>query len=94
MKYIDWDQEKNIKLLANRGVGFEDVQTAFEENRILAEVRHNNITRYPKQRVFVVEIDHYAYLVPYVEDETKIFFKTIIPSRKATKQYLKGGEQP
>ncbi len=94
MKYIDWDQEKNIKLLANRGVGFEDVQTAFEENRILAEVRHNNITRYPKQRVFVVEIDHYVYLVPYVEDETKIFFKTIIPSRKATKQYLKGGEQP
>jgi uncharacterized DUF497 family protein len=94
VKYIDWDQEKNIKLLANRGVGFEDVQTAFEENRILAEVRHNNITRYPKQRVFVVEIDHYVYLVPYVEDETKIFFKTIIPSRKATKQYLKGGEQP
>lgn len=79
--------------MASRGVRFEDVQTAFEENRVLAEIRHHNITQYPKQRMFVVEIDQYGYLVPYVEDESKIFLKTIIPSRKATKQYIIGGKQ-
>ncbi len=45
-------------------------------------------TKYPNQRVFVVAVDGYAYLVPYVEDNREIFLKTIIPSRKATKQYL------
>ncbi len=32
--------------------------------------------------------DDYVYLVPFVEDEKTIFLKTIIPSRKATQQYL------
>jgi hypothetical protein len=32
--------------------------------------------------------EDYVYLVPFVEDEHTVFLKTIIPSRKATKQYI------
>ncbi len=77
-----------------RGVTFEDVVSAIREGRILSDEVHTNKTRYGHQRVYVVQIEEYAYLVPYVEkDEHTIFFKTIIPSRVATKQYLKGGKQ-
>lgn len=93
MKYFDWDQEKNSLLKALREISFEDVQTAIEEGRVLDDFEHPNKKRYPNQRIFVVEIDDYAYYVPYVEDEEKIFFKTIFPSRKATKKYLYGGEK-
>lgn len=90
MKYIDWDEGKNAKLKAEREICFEDVLTAIDDGRILADKEHSNKLLYRRQRVLVVEIDHYAYLVPYVEDDDKIFLKTIIPSRKATRIYLKG----
>ncbi|OGE26627.1 toxin [Candidatus Daviesbacteria bacterium RIFCSPHIGHO2_02_FULL_39_12] len=93
MKYFDWDEEKNAFLKALREISFEDVQTAIEEGRVLDEFEHPNKKRYPNQRIFIVEIDNYAYYVPYVEDEEKIFLKTIFPSRKATKKYLYGGEK-
>ena len=88
MKFFDWDEIKNVQLKLERAVSFEDVLTAIDEDRVLDDLRHSNKRRYPNQRVLVVEIDYYAYLVPYVEDETKFFFKTIIPSRKATRKYL------
>ena len=90
MKYIDWDELKNAKLKAERGICFEDVVTAIEEHRILAILAHHNTQRYQHQKLMIVEIEDYAYLVPYVEDEYKLFLKTIIPSRKATKEYLRG----
>lgn len=77
----------------SREISFEDVQTAIEEGRVLDDFEHPNKKRYPNQRIFVVEIENYAYYVPYVEDEEKIFFKTIFPSRRATKKYLYGGEK-
>ena len=40
--------------------------------------------------MLVVNVDGYAYLVPFVEDVQGVFLKTIIPSRKATKRYLNG----
>ena len=52
---------------------------------------HSNQEKYPGQKVFVLEIENYAYLVPFVEDSDKIFLKTIFRNRKATKKYLKGG---
>jgi hypothetical protein len=58
---------------------------------LLDEIEHPNKAKYPNQRVLVVKVDGYAYLVPYVESDDEIFLKTVIPSRKATKQYL-GGE--
>jgi hypothetical protein len=57
---------------------------------ILDDYIHPNQDKYPNQRLLVVQIQEYAYLVPYVETETELFLKTIIPSRKATKRYLKG----
>ena len=88
MKYFDWDSEKNDTLKKERGVGFEEVLIAIEEGDILDIVEHSNRNKYPNQRVFIVRLYEYAYLVPFVEDEEKIFLKTIIPSRKATKRYI------
>lgn len=93
MKYFDWDEEKNSLLKKLREVSFEDVQTAIEEGRVLDDLDHPNKRKYPKQRILIVAIDNYVYYVPYVEDEEKIFLKTIFPSRKATKKYLFGGKK-
>lgn len=87
MKYFDWNQEKNEKLSEERGVCFEDIVVAIEEGRLLDVVRHTN-EKYPGQKIFIINLGGYAYLVPFVEDDEKIFLKTIIPSRKATKHYI------
>ena len=93
MKYFDWDESKNTFLKESRDVSFEDIQLAVEEGRILDDFENPNKKRYPSQRILVVEIESYVYYVPYVEDEGKIFLKTIFPSRKATKKYLYGGDK-
>lgn len=92
MKHFDWDDAKNAKLRNERGIGFEDVVFHIGRGDLLDILEHPNPSRYPGQRVFVVQRDEYVYLVPFVEDEQTVFLKTIIPSRKATKQYL--GEEP
>ncbi len=88
MKFFDWDEEKNEQLKRERGVSFEEVLVAIEEGRLLDITFHHNQKRYPGQKFFIVNINQYAYLIPFVENEEKIFLKTIIPSRKATKRYL------
>lgn len=88
MKYFDWDPEKNAQLREQRNVTFEDVLIAINEGNILDISEHPNKKKYPGQKIFVVDITGYVYLVPFVEDEEKIFLKTIIPSRKATKKYI------
>ncbi|MDP3661542.1 MAG: BrnT family toxin [bacterium] len=88
MKYFDWDLEKNDLLKQERGVGFEEILIAIEEGDILDIVQHPNEKRYPNQKLFVIRLHDYVYLVPFAEDEEKIFLKTIIPSRKATKKYI------
>jgi uncharacterized DUF497 family protein len=90
VKYFDWNEIKNTYLRVERGVGFEDIQAAIEEGKTLADIDHPLKSRYPNQKVFIVEFNGYAYVVPYVEDDTKIFLKTIYPSRKMTKKYLSG----
>jgi len=55
---------------------------------ILDIIEHPNSKRYGGQRIFIVKMNNYAWLVPFVESEKEIFLKTIIPSRKATKKYL------
>lgn len=89
MKYFDWDPEKNAALVQTRHVSFEAVVIAIQEGRLLEILEHPNRKRYPNQRLFVVLIEEYVYLIPFVEDDEKIFLKTIIPSRKATKKYRK-----
>jgi len=88
VKYFAWDDEKNAKLKAERGIGFEDVVFHIERGDLLDTVDHPNPSRYAGQRMFIVRREDYVYLVPFVEDEHTMFLKTIIPSRKATKQYL------
>jgi len=88
MKYFDWDNQKNQKLKQERGISFEEILIAIDEGNILDIVEHPNKVKYPNQRIFIVNIDNYAYLAPFAEDEGKVFLKTIIPSRKATQKYL------
>ena len=88
VKYFVWDDAKNAKLRTERGLGFEDIVFHIERGDLLDILEHPNPERYGGQRIFVVRRDDYAYLVPFVEDEHTVFLKTIIPSRKATKEYL------
>ncbi len=88
MKYYDWDEEKNELLKQIRGVSFEQVVLAIEIGDLVDRLKHPNPARYPNQRVFLVKIEDYIYSVPYIEENDKIFLKTIIPNRKATKKYL------
>lgn len=88
VKYIDWNKEKNEQLKQEREISFEDILIAIEEGNLLDIVEHSNKNQYPNQKIFIVAINDYGYLVPFVEDEEKIFLKTIIPSRKATKKYI------
>jgi len=83
-----WDVVKNEKLKRERGISFEEVAAKIEGDGPLAVIDHPAPQRHPGQRVYVVEIRDYAYLVPFVEDEDHQFLKTVIPSRKATKQFL------
>ena len=83
VKYFDWDDAKNAKLRAERGIGFEDIVFHIERGDLLDILEHPNADRYAGQRIFVVRREDYVYLVPFVEDEHSVFLKTIIPSRKA-----------
>tara|TARA_A200000113_G_scaffold108786_1_gene97668 strand:+ start:59 stop:337 length:279 start_codon:yes stop_codon:yes gene_type:complete len=90
MKPITWNPEKNKLLQAERNVYFEDVVLHISVGGILDTFEHPNQGLYPGQQIHVIEIEGYAYLVPFVESEDEVFLKTIIPSRKATKTYLGG----
>ena len=85
---MSWNTENNIRLKAERGVSFEEVVSAMSNGGLLVVLDHPNIDQYPNQRMFVVRIRGYAYLVPFVETKQEVFLKTIIPSRKATRIYL------
>jgi len=77
VKYFDWDEEKNEVLKKERDISFEEVVAALWEGKGLDIILHPNKTRYPNQRILIVNIDNYAYLIPFVEDAKKVFLKTI-----------------
>ena len=89
MKTVKWNREKNQILQSGRGVCFEDVIVAIKEGGLLDTVKHPNWEKYPNQHIYIVKIQGYAYMVPFVEETECIFLKTIIPSRKHTKRCLK-----
>ena len=89
MNVFRWENEKNEWLIKRRGVCFEQVVLLLEGQDVLDVLEHPNQKRYPGQRIAIVRIDDYAYLVPYLQDGDDIFLKTIIPSRKATREYLR-----
>ena len=90
MKYYDWNDDKNELLKKLRGVSFEQIVLAIVSGDLIDRIRHPNPEKYPNQRVFLVKIEDYMYSVPYVEDDEKIFLKTIIPNSKAKNNYLGG----
>jgi hypothetical protein len=90
MKYYDWNDEKNGLLKKLRGVSFEQVVLAIVSGDLIDRIKHPNPEKYPNQKIFLVKIDNYIYSVPFVEDDKKIFLKTIIPNSKQTKKYLGG----
>ena len=91
MKPFRWGPEKNDALKADRGISFEHIVVAIESGGLLDILAHPNTAKYPRQRVLVVACDNYAYLVPFVEEEGYFFLKTVIPSRKATRDFLNQG---
>lgn len=90
MKVYNWNSEKNRQLIEERGRSFEEAIFHIENGGLRDDICHPNALDYPHQEVFIVAIDHYVYLLPYVESENEIFLKTMIPSRKFTKLYLRG----
>jgi len=89
MKLINWNRERNEWLRKNRGICFEDILFYIENDMILDDIEHPNQKKYSGQRMMIFNINEYIHLVPYIETENEIFLKTIIPSRKATKDYLR-----
>ena len=92
METIRWDERKNGWLRQQRGVCFEQAAVCLAAERVLDVMDHPNQDRYPGQKVAVIEIDGYAYLVPYESVGGEIVLKTMIPSRKATQKYIGAGK--
>lgn len=90
VKTFTWNPDKNRLLREVRGIGFEEVVFHVEKGDVLDVIEHTNQERYPGQRMYVVDVEGYAHLVPFVENDEEVFLKTIIPSRKATRDYLGG----
>ncbi len=93
MDYYKWDNQKNERLKAERGISFEQIVMHIERGDVLDLVTHPNQKKYPGQQIIVVEISEYIYLVPFIESPDGNFLKTIIPSRKATRNYLGGNRE-
>ena len=91
MKAFRWNHEKNEQLKVDREVSFEEIVLALEDDGLLDVLQHPNESKYPNQRILVVALEGYIYLVPFVEEADYYFLKTIIPNRKATRDYLAGG---
>ena len=88
VKPIRWSSEKNELLRQERGITFEDITVAVESGHLLDVLAHPNPRKYPRQKILIVEVAGYAHLVPFVEEDDHFFLKTIIPSRKATRDFI------
>jgi len=88
MPVFDWDQKKNEWLKQEREISFEQVVLCIEEGGLHDIIEHPNENRYKGQQCYIIEVEGYIFVVPYIEMEGSIFLKTIFPSRKFTKRYL------
>jgi histidinol phosphatase-like PHP family hydrolase len=91
MKIYSLSIHKNEILKKKRKISFEQAMDAMMNEKILDIIKHPNSKKYPDQKIFIIDIDDYCYLIPFVENNDEIFLKTIFPSRKYTKKY-KGGK--
>ena len=83
MKPFDWNRQKSTLLRSSRGIGFEEVVNTINEEHILAIIEHPNKQKYPNQKIYIIDFDDYIYCIPFIEDNEKIFLKTIYPSLKS-----------
>ena len=90
MKFFSWNIEKNEQLKKERNVSFEEVVFYIEKGQLFDIVEHHNQEQYPRQKILIVNINDYAYLIPFIEAKNEVFLITIIPGRKATNKYLRG----
>ena len=90
METFRWNTEKNAVLARERGITFEEIVQRIAEGAQIIETDHPNQEKYPNQKILIVDVNGYAYLVPCIIEGNEYFLKTIIPSRKATKKYLRG----
>ncbi len=86
-KNFNWNPEKNLLLQKERGISFERIVFEIAGGNELAVLEHPNQEKYPGQKISMIQVEDYVYAVPFVETDSEIFLKTIIPSRKATKQF-------
>lgn len=91
MKHFRWNHQKNAQLKEERSISFEQIVLAIEADGLLDIISHPKEDTYPHQFIFVVVFEGYVYLVPFIEEPDYFFLKTIIPSRKATRNYLQRG---
>lgn len=90
--HYEFSPDKNQVLIEERGVSFEDIVSALDNGNLLDVIAHPNELKYPNQKIYIVNLNGYVYLVPFVRKNTQtIFLKTIFPSRKLTKKYLGDG---
>ena len=88
MLRFEWDNDKNETLKVTRDICFEDVKRAIMEDKVLDVIPHFS-KKFPHQEVLIIILHNYIHYVPFVQDNEKIFFKTIVPSRKLNKIYNK-----
>lgn len=88
MTIFRWNAEKNEILARERGITFEEIVQRIDSGARVIETEHPNKKKYPNQNILIVDVDGYAYLVPFVVNDNEYFLKTIIPSRKAARKYL------
>lgn len=86
MQYFNWNKEKNLQLKEHRGISFEEIVYYISKGAIIDVIENRNNEKYNNQFIFIIDIDSYAYIVPFVQNGDEIFLKTIYPSRKATKR--------
>ena len=85
---FEYNAEKNLKLKEERGISFEEIVYYINNGHLLDIIQHHNKNKYSGQSFYVVDVDGYVYLVPFVTKVNSVFLKTIFPSRKHTKKYL------
>ncbi|MBF0377330.1 MAG: BrnT family toxin [Desulfamplus sp.] len=88
MSFYRWNTDKNLWLKKERGISFEEIVWHIEHGYLLDDLAHPNQEKYPEQRIMIIKVKDYAFIVPYVENEDGVFLKTVIPNRKATREYI------
>lgn len=89
MKPIRFNKDKDKQLKISRKIGFSEIIKAITKREVIATIDNPNKEKYPTQKIYLVQIRNYIYLVPFFEENEYFFLKTIIPSRKQTRKYLK-----